>query len=192
MKSQDDRIARYAEQVARGAQLAALDGVLDVLRRGERDGLDFEAVQAAAIEKLEREWIDAATKVALTVEVAVRRAMTVGRIDQLIKAKATRPYWLFSAILDDITSHVCDDCDGTCLPMAHRWWRKHICPLHCRCRSSVVSLTAEQAVKFGITANPPTDFDYEIEDGFGSIGDLTEFDERPGQYAAGTLDGVND
>lgn len=189
-KAPSERIADYADKVARGAQLAALDGVLDTVRRGERDEQDFEAVKAAAVAKIEREWHGPqATRLSLTVDNAVRQAMNAGRIGELVKAKDARPYWLFSAILDDLVSEMCFEADGTCLPSTHRWWATRIPALHLRCRSSIVSLTAAQARTIGITTSLPS---VEADEGFGTMGDLLDFEERPGQYEAGTLDGVHE
>ena len=190
-KPTSERLDGYAGKVAKGAQLAALDLVLNVVRRGERDGHDFDKVKADAIAKIEREWHGPdATRLSLTVDNAVRQAMNAGRVDELVKAKeATRPFWLFSAILDNDTSHVCYECDGTCLPASHPWWATRIPGLHIRCRSSVVSVTAAQAKTIGITANPP---EVEAADGFGTMGDLCGWETQPGQYEAGEMDGVND
>ncbi len=190
MKSTDERVARYAAQVGRCAQLAALDAVLDVLRRGERDDLDFEATREAAIEKIEREWLSAdASKTALIVDNACRRAMNAGRLGELIKAKAARPFWLFSAVLDDVTSDTCFDCDMTVLAVGHSWWKTHIPLLHFSCRSAICSLTAAQAKAIGVTKSPPT---VEVEDGYGTMDDLLDVGDAPGRYEAGALDGVED
>ena len=187
-KASSERIADYADKVARGAQLAALDGVLDTVRRGERDEQDFDAVKAAAVAKIERDWHGPqASRLALTVDNAVRQAMNAGRIGELVKAKDARPYWLFSAVLDELVSTMCFDCDGTVLPSNHPWWRNHIPSLHLRCRSSAVSLTAAQAKSIGITTSPPK---VDADEGFGTMVDLLDFEERPGQHEAGTLDGV--
>jgi hypothetical protein len=56
----------------------------------------------------------------------------------------------FVARIDDRTSEICRECNGTRLPAGHPWWRTHTPPLHPHCRSTVV-----QSRGGPITADPP-------------------------------------
>jgi SPP1 gp7 family putative phage head morphogenesis protein len=65
--------------------------------------------------------------------------------------KAIRPFWEFSAVLDGRTSPYCRPVDGTVLAADDPFWRTHNPPLHHNCRSTIISLTEEQAKERGIT-----------------------------------------
>jgi SPP1 gp7 family putative phage head morphogenesis protein len=56
----------------------------------------------------------------------------------------------FVARIDDRTSDICRECNGTRLPAGHPWWRTHTPPLHPHCRSTVV-----QSRGGAITTDPP-------------------------------------
>lgn len=64
----------------------------------------------------------------------------------------------FAAIIDDRTSDLCRDCDGTVLPADDPWWRSHTPPLHPNCRSVVDPVdappTAAPAVDAGDYGSP--------------------------------------
>ena len=66
-----------------------------------------------------------------------------------------RPYWVFDATLDSVTTPVCRAYNGTVLPAMHPWFAAHTPPLHHNCRSSIRGLTFAQASKIGIRKNAP-------------------------------------
>lgn len=79
----------------------------------------------------------------------VQSAYSAGRTRQALKPEVLedRPVWMFDAILDGRETEICEACDNTKLQATHDWWRSHTPPLHFNCRSSVISLTPEQAGK---------------------------------------------
>jgi hypothetical protein len=56
----------------------------------------------------------------------------------------------FVARIDDRTSDICRECNGTRLPAGHPWWQTYTPPLHPHCRSTVVQSTGG-----AVTAIPP-------------------------------------
>lgn len=94
----------------------------------------------------------------------IQHAYAAGRHHQATAPEvlADRPVWMFDAILDGRETPICEACDGTKLPADHSWWRTHTPPLHHNCRSSVITLTEEQA---GELSKAPK---AQAQDGFGN------------------------
>lgn len=82
---------------------------------------------------------------------AVQQAYNAGRYALATDPAVinVRPYWKFDAILDRRTSDVCRENNGRIMPANDVWWNLNYPPLHHRCRSSVRSLTIEQAGQAG-------------------------------------------
>lgn len=182
------RLPGFAAAVARGTHLAIAKDALDALDRAEARGVPFEQAQQEIAASLRADWTTPASpRVKLTADNAVTQAMQLGRVTVLTSPEVAkrRPYWLFSAVLDDQTSETCIDCDGVCLPASHAWWSTHTPSLHLRCRSVIASCTEAQAKQLGITAKPPT---VDVEEGFGRPGDLCDWEPRPGEYPAEVYD----
>lgn len=84
----------------------------------------------------------------------------------------TRPFWMYSAILDMKTTDICNPpTHGTVLPAEHPWWQTHTPPLHHNCRSIKRSLTPAQAVARGVSKKPPKEKEGPQE-GFGGADPL--------------------
>lgn len=182
------RLAPFAEAVARGIHLAILREALEGLDRAEQAGTPPEEAGAALAERLRASWAPEGPRLLLTTENAAAQAVALGRLSVLTQPAAVkeRPFWLFAAVLDDRISETCLECDGVLLSVGHPWWTGHICPLHVRCRSTVVAVTAAQAKQQGgPTPYPPT---VEVEEGFGTLADLCSWEPRPGEYPAELLD----
>ena len=176
------RLRPFAENVATGIHLAILTDAIEALDAAEKAGTPFEEAQAAIVARLQGGWtVPKAPRLTLTTTNAAAQAVSLGRVTALSSPDAVkrRPYWYFSAVLDDRVSETCFECDGTLLPAAHAWWRTHTPSLHILCRSAVVAVTASQAAKMGITAHPPK---VEVEDGFCTMADLCSWEPRPGDY----------
>ncbi len=105
----------------------------------------------------------------------VQSAYSVGRFIQNNKpeVKATHPYSKFSAVLDDRTTDICEECDGTILPTDDPWWADHQPPLHFNCRSDVSAITPEEAEELGVDDAAP---EVDADDGFGVPGADPDFD----------------
>lgn len=182
-----DRLGPFAGAVARGIHLAILKEALEGLDRAERDGTPAGEAGATLAARLRSDWSATGPRLLLTTENAAVQGLALGRLDALTRTTAVkaRPFWLFAAVLDDRISETCLECDGVLLPVGHPWWTGHICPLHTRCRSTLVGVTAAQARAHGITARPPT---VEVEEGFGTLADLCAWEPRPGEYPAELLE----
>lgn len=93
----------------------------------------------------------------------VQHAYSAGRYRQATTPEVIedRPVWMFDAILDGRETEFCKACDGTKRPADDPWWNDHYPPAHYNCRSSVITLTEEQAGKL---SKAPT---IAAQDGFG-------------------------
>lgn len=85
----------------------------------------------------------------------LQTAYNHGRWNGQSVAAHSRPYLMYDAINDSRTrpSHMV--MDQTILPRDDPWWNTHYPPCGYRCRCNVVSLTAKQALKRGVTPTPP-------------------------------------
>lgn len=97
----------------------------------------------------------------------VQSAYAAGRYAQATDPEVLgdRPYWLFDAVLDTRTTDVCRLCDGTILPADDPWWKNHLPPLHFNCRSTIITLSAEQAGEMGVSVTKPK---ADPDEGFGA------------------------
>jgi hypothetical protein len=130
------KLQPFAAAVARGAHLAIAKDALDALDRAEQRGVPFEDAQREIVASLRADWTTAGSpRVKLTADNAVTQAMQLGRVTALRSPDVAkrRPYWVFSAVLDDQTTETCIDCDGVVLPVGHAWWATHTPSLHLRC-----------------------------------------------------------
>jgi len=148
------------------ANVSQLDLVYDVHKAIEtaiEKGTDFEDFKKSIGDKLEKAWAGTVANPARRLETIfrtnVQQAYAAGRYVQATDPVLLedRPFWLFDAVDDQDTTPVCRESDGTILPADHPWWRTHIAPLHFKCRSGFLTLTAEQAKALGGVTKKPTD-----------------------------------
>lgn len=153
--------------VAGVAQLDLVTQVWEALDTAMVKGETLEDFRKAVEEKLTAAW---GAKDSYRVETIFRtnlqHAYSRGRWEQQNDpaVKAVRPYWEFSAVMDLRTSEICRPLNGTVRPADDGFWSWHNPPLHHSCRSTIISLTEEQAKARGITPEPP---DSTPADGFG-------------------------
>jgi hypothetical protein len=85
-------------------------------------------------------------------------------------------------VLDNRTSDICAECDGTVLDADDPWFQTHYPPLHPNCRCVAVTLTKAQAEREGISASGPR---VDVPDGFGDApagGGGADWEPDPGDY----------
>jgi SPP1 gp7 family putative phage head morphogenesis protein len=155
----DRRAREKAFTVANVAQLDLVADIHKALTKAIAKGETLEAFKKRVAGELTRAWGEerpwhVETIFRTNVQLAYSRGRDVQQRSQ--GSLAARPYWLFSAILDDrTTAHICRPAHGTLLPADHKWWSTHTPPLHHRCRSLKRAITTEQAEELGITKRPP-------------------------------------
>ncbi|MEZ4395041.1 MAG: phage minor head protein [Polyangiales bacterium] len=149
-----------AEQAARAEELAVggvIDDVLDVILQAEADGIPYGEIQAFLDDYLQGRWGDAASPLLQTIfRTNVQSSFNSLRYQRMAADTEARPYWRFTAVLDNRTSAPCVSCHGTTLEASDLWWVTHWPPLHHRCRSTVLPLTADElAAVGGRSVRPP-------------------------------------
>lgn len=132
-----------------------LDMALDVYRASERAraaGISFTDFKAAVRESLPKQ----AQRLTTLFRESVQTSYMQGRVEALSEPGLllARPFWRFTAILDSVTTIICQACHDTTLPAHHPWWATHTPKLHFRCRSTIVSLTPQQAKAYGVDRRP--------------------------------------
>lgn len=107
---------------------------------------------------------------------ATSQALSAGRWRQITDpdVMTLRPYGLFDAVLDARTSDICEEWDGTILPLDEFAQRGAVPQLHHRCRSQIRSITQREAFRRGVTDRLP---DATAQTGFGKA--PTEADWSP-------------
>lgn len=111
----------------------------------------------------------------------IQTAYAHGKYQQHQRNKANRPYLMYSAINDSRVrpSHL--DLDNVVRPVDDSFWLSHTPPLGYRCRCTLVSLTAKQAEKYGITPDDQLP-DVQADEGWdfspANFGDLSNVVDR--------------
>lgn len=147
-----------AFRIADVAQIDLVTQVWQALDRAIASGTTLEDFKHEIGEQLESAWgEDEPWRTETIFRTWVQRAYGAGRYalmtDELVREM--RPFWRFVSVLDNRTSPICEELDGTTRPADDTWWKEHNPPLHHRCRSTVVSLTPEEAAEEGLTEDPP-------------------------------------
>lgn len=93
-----------------------------------------------------------------------------------------RPYWQLTVILDVRTSEYCEPLADLILPADDPFWLTGYPPRHFQCRSGVITLTARQARRMGISEKAP---DVEPLEGWGKAPTLDEWRPDPNDYEPG-------
>lgn len=106
-------------------------------------------------------------------------AYSAGRQSEMLDPDIAeeRPYRRFVATLDSATTPACRALHNTILPASDPSWTTRQPPLHHRCRSAVLTLTAEEAQELGVTKKVPT---AEPAKGFGQP--LADWNPDLGKY----------
>ncbi len=87
-------------------------------------------------------------------ETNIRTAYAAGRWAQIERLRDSRPFIKYSAILDGRTRPLHRQWNGTVLPVGDAWWNTHFPPNGWRCRCTVISLSARDVERQGLTVGP--------------------------------------
>lgn len=149
---------KRAFTVARVANLNVINDTLKAITKAIENGETLEQFRDRIGGKLEKAWgSERAWHVDVIFRNNVQAAYAYGREQEMRTPAALelRPYWLFSAILDDRTTEICRPLNGKVVAAESRWWETHTPPLHHNCRSIKRALTPAQAEKRGISTRAP-------------------------------------
>lgn len=176
------RARRRAFTVSR---VAALDIIADVwasLLEALEQGTPYNEWARDIRETLESAWGKRnSARLENIFRTNVQMAYSSGRWAQMEnpEIKASRPYRMYDAILDNRTTAICRERHGTILPADDVWWRNNWPPLHFNCRSGVRALTEQQAQQRSIKR--PGDRSQALP-GFGSAPDSWEWEPEPDRW----------
>lgn len=157
----EKRAARRSTRTAELARLRFAQQLLDAAERIRTNGGTLEQAREQLRSKLntrlaQGEGEDAYVDLAVTNNLQV--AYNSGKVYEFLEpeTRTLRPFWLYDAILDMKTTEICRSCNGVIRPAGDSWFMNRIPPCHHRCRSTIRSLTAAQAARYGGTrARPP-------------------------------------
>lgn len=76
-----------------------------------------------------------------------------------LETKGSRPYWRYTALIDNHTHHMHKVWHGLILPADHPWWRVHYPPNGRNCRCKVMSVSEDDLRHDGwvVSPEPPQD-----------------------------------
>lgn len=180
--------AEKGHQVSRTTLLGMLDHVWRLMDRAVTDGLPFSDFSRDLGETLGRAWGGPESpRLRLIFHNNVGGALMAGRFAQLSDpvVLADRPYWLYDAIEDFRTSRICEERDGVKLPATDPWWERNRPLLHHGCRSSVISLDADDlAEEGGLTTQKQLADLPAAQDGWGAPASWQAWQPAADQYHA--------
>lgn len=174
----DSEARRKAFVIADVAQLDIIDQVWQALERAISNGTTLQDFAAEVGGLLSAAWgKDDPHRLETIFRTNVQKAYNRGRWKQQHDpvVQVLRPYYMYDALLDSRTSDVCNELNGTVLPIEDPFWSSHLPPVHHRCRSSLRNLTEKQAKRRGISEARP---EVDVPEGFGEAPEL-ETDFQP-------------
>lgn len=146
----DARAKQKAFRVAGVAQLDVVTHVWRLIDRAIATGQSLEDFKAEATDRLKRAWGGSVENPPARVETIfrtnVQSAFSAGRWAQMTDPEVleVQTHWMFDAILDDATTEVCSECDGTILPASSAWWATHNPPLHFNAVTADTPITTDR------------------------------------------------
>lgn len=153
-------VAGIAEADLVGEVLQSIDAAVS-------QGVAFDEWAASIGDRVTSAWAGTVENPSWRLETIFRtntqHAYAAGRHEQMAHPDVVddRPFWMFSCVLDHGTTPCCRNAHGTVLPADHPWWQTHTPPMHFNCRSDLIALTEEEAVRYGYTPGrrPPAGCD---------------------------------
>lgn len=76
----------------------------------------------------------------------IAQAQNAQRWEQIQDQKKTLPYLVYSAVLDTVTSDICEPLDGICLPVDDPFWDTNAPTNHFNCRCVLLQVDNEDAI----------------------------------------------
>lgn len=153
------------------AQLDVVQDVYDSIGRAIDEGTSFADWSDGIDAVLEDAWGGSVENPGWRIETIfrtnVQKAYSEGRYSQATDPDTLedRPYWMFDAVMDGATTEDCGDANGTVLPADDPFWSDSVPPIHFGCRSTIITLTEEQAIEMGVAEKAPK---LDVADGFGA------------------------
>jgi SPP1 gp7 family putative phage head morphogenesis protein len=80
----------------------------------------------------------------------VQAAYMAGRYAQMMKVKATRPYWMYDAVNDHRTRPAHRELDGKIFSADHPFWNEWMPPNGYRCRCGVTTVSSRELKRDGL------------------------------------------
>ena len=142
-------------------EIMQLDLTLEVweaLDHAIAHGTGYREFATAVSERLQTAWgRQDSGRIEVIFRTNVQSAYAAGRLKQMSDPAvlAARPYWLYDAVLDDRTTDMCREYNGTVLLADDPWWHSRYPPNHWKCRSGVRTVTRAAAERRGVTAVAP-------------------------------------
>ena len=180
---------RYAFTVAGVAQTQMVHTVWEQTLQSMRDGEHLKAYKRRISGILEKEWVGTVKDPPFRVQTIFRNAMqhsyNSGRYEMMTDPAilASRPFWVFDAILDEDTTDICIARDQIIRRHDDTFWQSNYPPLHHRCRSAVRTATKSEGEAAGVERTDTTEAgELPAQTGFGYRPDVGEWEPNVTQW----------
>lgn len=174
-----DAARRRAFFVAGLARLDLVQEVMNALDAALAEGETFERFRERLSQQVARAWGGQSPHRLRTIfDTNLQMAYGAGRWKAANELRDSRPYWGLEVVLDGRTSSICRNLAGVVRLAGDPFWRNHIPPLHFRCRTALVTYSAEQArgrVSETVPDQPPLE-------GFGRPPDVESWKPKESDY----------
>ncbi|KQC03142.1 MAG: hypothetical protein APR55_07090 [Methanolinea sp. SDB] len=136
--------------IARGAEL---ESVFNGLQRAIKDGGTYDDFKKSLAQVWERRgWTGRrAWRVDNIFRTNIQTAYNVGRYRQMMEVADSRPYWQYDAVNDSRTRPTHRAMDGKVFRHDHPFWDTWFPPNGWRCRCGVITLSAREVKRDGLT-----------------------------------------
>lgn len=165
----------WAFKLAGVADIDVIEQVYSALDTAIASGTGFDEFKESIGEQLENAWGGTVSNPGWRIETIfrtnVQTSYQAGHRKQAYEQKGDRPYGMLDVVEDDATSDICADLDdqigGQAISLDDPIWNTAWPPNHYNCRSSVITMTEEEAIAQGLLDEPP---EVEVDDDFGEDG----------------------
>jgi len=163
-------------------QLEVVTAAFESLARAVESGVPLETWKREIEADLTAAWGSKnSARLELVFRNATSQAYNAGRWRQMNEpaVRAFRPFGFFDGVTDSRQSDFCRAWDGTILPL-EKFAELGACPqCHHGCRSQIRSMREREAMRRGVTLQPPSD---QASPGFGAAPTESEWRPDPAKY----------
>lgn len=178
---------KQAFTIAGVNQMSVVMTVFDEMQKAVEQGEPIQEFRKRVKAKLRGQWTKATSARLDTIFItSTQTAYNSGRFKQLSDPDVvkTRPFWVFDAVMDDRTTHICQTLNGLTLPANAAEWANNYPPMHHRCRSGVRSERRSTVTRRGGPTKKGDIPNPKVPRGFGKTPEQAQFKPRKQDYPA--------
>jgi SPP1 gp7 family putative phage head morphogenesis protein len=172
----------WAFRMAGISDIDTIEQVWSALDTAIANGVSFENFKADIVTRLDDAWGEQGWRLETIFRTNVQSSYQAGHYDQAREQQDDRQYGMLDVVEDDSTGDICGELDdaigGQAIDLGDPVWFTVWPPNHFKCRTTVITLTREEAVEQGILTDVPevtVDPDFEGIPGTGGEPDPEDY-----------------